>query len=202
VPSRLRVDLSEFFLLLPTLVLVLLLNFRAARLDLLRDLLVCFELLVDFLLGFIPLGDEHLPSADVVHGLILVSKEVSLDKGAIFHRHFLPLALDRSFALDVCKGDLDFLLIITFGSHASWSTLACSFACVCPARELGRLDNDTSEEFTECVEELSLLFWRFDHVSVLGERCLQAVVDSLGEVIVECREELFLRDLADVRVFN
>lgn len=97
----LSIDFSKFFLLLSALISVFRLDGWAARFDLFWDLLVCSEFLVNLLLGFVSLSDEHLPASNVIHCLILMCKEVSLDKRTIFHRHFLPLAFDGSFALQI-----------------------------------------------------------------------------------------------------
>jgi hypothetical protein len=50
------------------------------------ELVVLLHALSDFFLCLSILSEEHLPASDIVHGLVLVSHEVSLDHGAIFHR--------------------------------------------------------------------------------------------------------------------
>ena len=49
------------------------------------DLFVLLEFLVDVLLHFVPLREEHLPFLDVVNGFVVVGDEVPLDQGTVAH---------------------------------------------------------------------------------------------------------------------
>lgn len=53
-----------------------------------RNLQVSLHALFNFFLGFSVLGEEHLPSPDVVHGLIFVRHQVAFYQGTIFHCQF------------------------------------------------------------------------------------------------------------------
>ena len=199
----LRVNLSQFFLRLLALVPVFLFYICASPLHLLRYLLVGAEFLVDFLLCFVSLSDEHFPATHVIHSLVFVSEQVSLYKWAVFHGHLLALALDCTFALQVGQRDFNlttFLVVLLLRPCSC--TLTYGFVGICPAREFRRLDDHPCEQFAERIEQFSLLLARLNHVSVLRECCFQAVIHSLRQMVVEACEEFFLRNLADSRVFN
>ena len=93
-------------------------------------------------------------------------------------------------------------ILLLLGCYGSSDTLAAYLVGLGPVRELGRLDHHTCEEFAECVEEITLSLSLFDSVSVFGEGCLQTVIDSLGQMIVEGVEEVLLGLLGDRRVLH
>ena len=64
------------------------------------------------------------------------------------------------------------------------------------------MDHHSCEKLTESVEEVALRVGFLDAVSVLGKSCLQAVVDRLRQVVVECVEEFLLRRLGNTNILN
>ena len=93
------------------------------------------------------------------------------------------------------------MLLVSSGDSTS-NTTTTYLVGIGPVRELGRLDHHTCEEFAECVEEITLSLSLFDSVSVFGEGCLQTVIDSLGQMIVEGVEEVLLGLPGDRRVLH
>ena len=75
----------------------------ALALDLFSDHLVEFELTFGLPLRLTPLCHKHLPPTHIVHGLILVSEEVSLDQGTVTHIDAASSGLQWAFAADVSK---------------------------------------------------------------------------------------------------
>ena len=201
----LRVDLSQFFLLLFALIAVFFLYIAASILDLLWNLFICAEFLVNFLLGLVSLRNEHFPSSYIVHSLIFMSEEVSFHERTILHCDLLSLTLDCTFSLNVSKWDL-YLTIVLFifamASRSPYSALTGGFIGISPTWEFGGLDNYTSEKFAEYIKKFTFFLTCLNHVPILRESRLQAMVDCLWKVVVEGREEFLFSHLADSWIFN
>ena len=177
-----RIDFCQFFLLLFAFIAVFFLYIGTPCLDLFRDLLIRAEFLVNLLLSLISLCNEHFPPSHIVHGLILMCKQVPFDKRTVLHCHLFPLTFYCAFTLQIGKGNLNFailLLVFVVTSRSSCSTLASSFVGISPAGELSRLNDNTSEKFAESIKKFTLFLTCLNHVSILWECSLQTMVDSL-----------------------
>lgn len=78
----------------------------ALGLNLLGDLLVNLELAVGLPLSLTPLRHKHLPSTDVIHGLVLVREQVPLHQRTVTHGNPAPSCLERALPSDVCQTHL------------------------------------------------------------------------------------------------
>ena len=86
--------------------LVISVHLLAFAFDLPGDLFVYLELTVGFSLCLAALGHEHFPSANVIHGLILMGEQVPLDQRAVSHGHSPTARLQRALASDIRQADL------------------------------------------------------------------------------------------------
>ena len=86
--------------------LVILVHLLAFTFDLPGDLFVYLELTVCFSLCLAALGHEHFPSANVIHGLILMGEQVPLDQRAVSHGHSPTARLQRALSSDIRQADL------------------------------------------------------------------------------------------------
>ena len=78
-------------------IIVLLQHILDCFTSLLLDFYVCLELRINLFLGLGVLSQEHVPTLDVIHGLILVRHQVPLNQGRIFHRDLLPSRFTDTF---------------------------------------------------------------------------------------------------------
>ena len=170
---------SRVLFLCPSVVCVHLLAFA---LYLFGYHLVEFELSFGLPLCLTSLCHKHLPATHVVHGLILMSEEVSLDEGTVTHIYAASSGLQWAFAADVSKRHLRCctlaMLLVCSRNSASYATTTYLVG-IGPIRELGRLDDHSCEELTEGVQEVSLSLSFLNLVTVLRESRFEAVIDGL-----------------------
>ena len=166
------IHLCKFLLLLFAFVSVLLGYICASFLDLFRNLFVSTEFPIYFFLCLIALSNKHFPASHIIHCLIFMCKEISLNKWAVFHCNFFPLAFDGSLSLQVSKRHLNFafvFLILAMDSSTTCSSLTCSLVSICPSRKLSWLDHNSSKELTESVQQFSFFLRRFNLVPIFWE---------------------------------
>ena len=141
----------------------------------LRNLLVDLEFSVGLLLRFATLSHEHFPSADVIHGLIFVSEEIALHQRTVTHCYAAPAGLKGALSSDVSQSNLRCgilsILFVCCGNSSS-DTLAAYLVSLRPVGELGRLDDHSSEKFTESIKQVALRFSLLDSVAILWEGSL------------------------------
>ena len=162
----------------------------------LGNLLVDFELAIGVPLLLTPLSHHHLPPAHIIHGLVLVREKVALDERAIPHRNSITSRFEGSFPPDVGQGVLArrILSVLLVGScDCTSDTLTADLVGLSPILEASRLDHHSGEELAECVQQIALCFRLLDPVAILRERCLEAVIYCLGQMVVEGIEEFLLR---------
>ena len=83
--------------------LVVRVHLLALLLDLLCQLLVDAKLAIGLFLGLVSLRHEHLPSANVVHRLVLMGQQVALHERRIPHGDLATSSLQRTLPSDVSK---------------------------------------------------------------------------------------------------
>ena len=166
------IHLRKLLLLLFAFVCVLLWYICASFLDLFWNLFVSPEFSIYFFLRLIALGDKHFPASHIIHRLIFMCEEISLNKWAIFHCNFFSLALNGTLSLQVSKRHLNFafvFLVFAVDSSTTCSSLTCSLVGICPSRKLSWLDHNSSKKLTESVQQFSFFLRRFNLVPIFRE---------------------------------
>ena len=131
-------------------------------------------------------------------------KQVSFDKWTISHVDAAPSGLEWSFPAQISYCHLRAFIASTLllGYNIPCNAIPSNLVILRPIWKLGRLYYHTSEKLRERVEEVSLGFSLLDPVSVLGEGCLEAMIDCLRDMVIESIEENLLSLLWDWWIFD
>ena len=130
-------------------------------------------------------------------------EQIPFYEWAIAHVYTVATCFKRTFTPDICEGVLFFRLgVVLAGSDSSCEALPSNFVGFSPVGKFGRLDDHAREQLAKNVEERAFGLSFFNFISILGERCFEAVIDCLGQVVVELVEEPFLGLFTYIKVFN